>query len=86
MFWLQKYMQSPAMVSLASRPFSGGHGGHGHEEHGHEQHVTKASPDHQFIQKQEKRFIAFEGLKPTAPALFTLENPYRHHNEMPLIK
>ena len=53
-----------------------------HDEHGHE--VVKADPNHKFIAETNKRFLFFNGLKPTAPATLELENPYRHHNDLPL--
>jgi hypothetical protein len=77
-------------LSLSQRGFAGGHG-HGHDDHHddhghHEQHVEKAAPDHKFIDASnaDKRFIAFNGLRATEPVKIVLENPYRHHNDLPL--
>ncbi|MFN9979082.1 MAG: hypothetical protein ACK53Y_04170, partial [bacterium] len=58
---------------------------HGHDDHHH--HVEKADGDHKFITKEgsDKRFLFFNGLKATAPATIVVENPYRHHNDLPLI-
>jgi len=56
-----------------------------HDEHGeHGHHVVKVDPNHKFIASTEKKFLFFNGLKPTAPAIIELENPYRHHNDLPL--
>ena len=89
MFWLQKHMQSPITVT-AVRSFSAGHGHDDHhgDDHGHHQHVEKADPNHHFIEKEgfNKRFLFFNGLKAASPATIVVENPYRHHNDLPLLQ
>ena len=49
--------------------------------------MEKADGDHHFIAKEgnDKRFLVFNGLKGTAPATLVVENPYRHHNDLPLL-
>jgi hypothetical protein len=77
-------MQNPSFIATAQRGFSGGHGGH--DDHGHVQHVEKADGNHQFLAETDKKFIAFTGLKSTSPAVVEVENPYRHHNDLSLLK
>jgi hypothetical protein len=55
-----------------------------HDDHGHGHDVVKAEPDHKFIATQDKRFLFFDGLKPTEPVTIEIENPFRHHNDLPL--
>ena len=81
MFWVQKHLQL--------RAFSAGHG-HGHDDHHddhHGHHVETADPNHKFIESKgfNKRTLFFDGLKGTAPTTIVLENPYRHHNDLPLL-
>ncbi len=94
MFWMQKYMQS-SLVSQSMRGFGAaahhGHDDHHDDHHGHDDHhhhVEKADGDHKFITSEgsNKRFLFFNGLKATAPATVVIENPYRHHNDLPLVK
>lgn len=89
---LSKYTQS-AKLTAVTRRFAGNvahhdvvhhddpHGDHGHG-HGHD--VVKVDPNHKFIASTDKRFLFFNGLKGTDPATVELENPYRHHNDLPL--
>lgn len=71
---------------MAQRRFAGGHHDHhdGHDDH--HQHVEKAALDHKFLTADaaDKRFLVFNGLKPTTPVTIALENPYRHQNDKPL--
>ena len=92
MFWMQKYMQSP-LAAQSARNFGAAAHGHHDDHHGdhhddHHHHVEKADPDHKFIaaENSNKRFLFFNGLKATAPATIVVENPYRHHNDLPLLK
>ena len=91
MFWLQKHLQSPIVAAQAARNFSSAvdhhDDHHGHDDHGHH-HVETADGDHKFIAPEgaNKRFLFFNGLKATAPATLVVENPYRHHNDLPLLK
>ena len=82
MFWMQKHSQS--MITM--RAFSSA--GHGHDDHhdDHGHHVEKADPDFKFIAQQDKKYIAFNGLRATTPNVLELDNPYRHHNDLPLYK
>ena len=92
LFWLQKHTQSP-VGKLLVRSF--GASSHGHHDdhhddhgHGHHQHVEKADGDHKFISSEgsNKKFLFFNGLKASDPATVIVENPYRHHNDLPLNK
>ena len=83
LFFLHKYMQCPSSLAVSQRAFSTGHE-LTHEEHGHEQHVEKADPNHKFLQIFDKKYIALNGLPPTAPATLEFCNPFRHHNNLPL--
>ena len=59
------------------------HGAHGHDDH-HGHDVAKADLDHKFIESGDKKYIFFNGLRATEPASIVIENPYRHHNDLPL--
>ena len=92
LFWLQKHTQTTSGRVLARNFGAAAHGHHDdhhHDDHhGHHQHVEKADPDHKFIaaEASNKKFLFFNGLKATAPATVVVENPYRHHNDLPLNK
>ena len=88
-FWMQKYMQQPSFVSAQMRSFSSGHHDDHHDEHhdDHGHHVEKADPDHKFIASDvNKRFLFFQGMRATEGATVVVENPYRHHNDLPLLQ
>jgi hypothetical protein len=76
------------LTPVAIRQFGGGHGHHDdhHDDHGHHQHVDKPAPDHKFIAKCNKKFLVFDGLRATDPAVVEVINPYRHHNDLTLFK
>ena len=89
MFWIQKHLSTVGPM----RAFSAAHGHddhhddhHGDDHHGH--HVEKADPDHKFIESEgfNKKLLFFNGLRGSTPATIVLENPYRHHNDLPLLK
>ena len=90
MFLLSKQMQSPPFLALNRSFSSASHHGHddhhdSHDDHGHH-HVEKADGNHHFIDANaNKRFLFFSGMKATAPYTITVENPYRHQNDLPLI-
>jgi hypothetical protein len=47
--------------------------------------VHKADGDHKFIAADvKKETLVFDGLKPAENTTYTLDNLYRHHNDLPL--
>lgn len=68
-----------------------GHDDHGHEDHGHghddHHHIEKADGAHKFLTAAaSKRTMVFDGLKASSNHVFELDNIYRHHNDLPLVK
>ena len=63
------------MINFGMRAFGGG----GHE-------IVKADGDHKFIAPCNRKTICFDGLRPTSNHTHEVVNPYRHHNDLPLIK
>lgn len=67
-----------------------GHDDHGHDDHGHDDHhhhVEKADGAHKFLTAAaSKRTMVFDGLKASSNHVFELDNIYRHHNDLPLVK
>lgn len=62
----------------------GDHGDHGHDDH-HHHHIEKADWEHKFVAANvNKHTMIFDGLKASQNATFTLDNVYRHHNDLPL--
>ena len=87
MFLLHKQVQCRHLTKLAQRNFSAvSHDdhGHGHDDHGHH-HVVKADPSHHFLEEQDKRFLVLNTLRASAPCTVELSNPYRHHNDLPML-
>jgi hypothetical protein len=96
-FLMQKCLQNPAIMAALRRQFStqvethhseerahhDGHGDH-HDDHGHGHDVVKADPDHKFIAPLDKKYLAFTGMKGTAPSTVEVVNLFRHHNDLPL--
>jgi len=91
-----------SLLKAPIRAFGGGHGhddhgDHGHDDHGHDDHghghddhhhhVDKADGAHKFLTSAaSKRTMVFDGLKASSNHVFELDNIYRHHNDLPLIK
>ena len=57
---------TPLLTSTALRCFGGGH------------EIVKADGDHKFIQACDKKRVVFDGLRPTANYVQTLNNQFRH--------
>ena len=67
---------SPMMTAMVARRCFGG-GGHA---------IVKADGNHAFVAPCNKKTIAFDGLKPTANQVHEISNPYRHQNDLPMLK
>ena len=88
-----------SMLRLSVRSFGGGHAhddhhdDHGHDDHGdhghddHHHHVETADGNHKFLTPAaSKKTMVFDGLKASKNHIFALDNLYRHHNDLPMIK
>lgn len=77
------------MAGVSQRCF--GAAAHGHDEHHddhHGHHVETADPNHKFLDASNanKKYIVFNGMRATEPVSIEIENPYRHHNDLPLLQ
>jgi hypothetical protein len=48
--------------------------------------IVKAEGGHKFVAPCNKKTIAFDGLKPSSNVVVEINNPYRHQNDLPLLK
>ncbi len=48
--------------------------------------IVKADGGHKFVAPCNKKTIAFDRLKPSANMVHEVTNPYRHQNDLPLLK